>query len=70
MKRCLRVALICGVLQLQQPLITDYKQKDELVVEMEQVYGEGLVLVELMIVVKWKRERKNVQIKEQGFHLR
>ena len=60
MIRCLRVALICGVLQLLQPLITDYMQKDGLVVEMEQVYGEGLVAMKLMIVAKVKKEKKNV----------
>ena len=68
MIRCLRVALICGVLQLLLPLIKDYKQKDGLVAEMAQVYGEGLLVMELMIVVKMKKERMEVQIKEKEFH--
>ena len=68
MIRCLRVALICGVLQLLLPLIKDYKQKDGLVAKMAQVYGEGLLVMELMIVVKMKKERMEVQIKEKEFH--
>ena len=56
------------MLQLLLPLIKDYKQKDGLVAEMVQVYGEGLLVMELTIVVKMKKERKEVKIKAQEFH--
>ena len=64
-----RVVMICDVLQLLQPLIRDYKQKDGFVGVTGQLYGEELLTMELTTVVKMKMERTKEEIKGQEFHL-